>query len=88
MFAEARRTEIGNWEVFCVDCRDSVGTMTGRIFQRAMIFGLSRGGVKCPDCRKKSCPRCQYWNEEGTLCAICRWEVKEEKKTLSIVSAS
>lgn len=71
MFAEARRTEIGDWEVFCTNCKMSIGTMSGKTFNLAMMFALTRGGVKCPKCRKNSCPGCGLQTAEGALCTLC-----------------
>lgn len=80
MFAEARRTAIGNWEVFCTDCKKSVETMTGSTFNRAIIFALTRGGLKCPECRKNSCGRCHTYHGKSTLCKLCKLEVRGENK--------
>lgn len=85
MFTEARRTAIGAWEVFCTDCAESIGTMTGDALGAAVQFACTRGGLKCPTCRINSCPRCHYYSDDGTLCALCRWEVNEEKSLYNIV---
>lgn len=79
MFTEAKRTTQGMWEVICTDCGDNLGTMTGETLSRAMLFGLTRGGVKCAKCRTISCPRCFICNSGGMLCALCIWEVEAEK---------
>lgn len=71
MFAEARRTRTGKWNVFCADCKKSIGTMTGETFSRAITFALTRGGVKCPKCRKNSCPSCSLLTVHGERCTLC-----------------
>ncbi len=78
MFAEAKRTETGNWETFCTDCRESIGTMTGQTFNRAIIFALQRGGMKCPRCRKNSCRMCGIMTFGGCLCTLCKLEKRRE----------
>jgi hypothetical protein len=81
MFTEAKRTHLGHWLVKCTDCGNSLGTMTGKSLTAAMLFGLSREGIKCPRCREISCPRCHYANCSGVLCTICEMEENEIKKT-------
>ena len=46
------------FEVFCVDCGVSIGTMTGHTVQAAIHSTAHRGGVKCPPCRALSCYTC------------------------------
>lgn len=67
-YARAIRLNEWQWEVFCNDCRQSIGTMTGDILSQAIIRTANRGGVKCPDCRKISC----------TVCGINSNDIKEE----------
>jgi hypothetical protein len=71
----------GAYEVFCVDCRKSIGTMTPGGVQRAILVNRARGGIKCPDCRKNSCARCGWLLEGngedtqiGRICKICELE--------------
>lgn len=78
MFAEAKRTVLGNWEAFCTDCRESIGTMNGRTFNRAILFALTRGGMKCPKCRKNSCRICGIMTFGGCLCTLCKLERRIE----------
>ncbi len=84
MFTEARRTPQNTWAVFCTDCGDELGTMTGASLSLAMLHGLTRGGVKCPKCRINCCPRCHYYAVDGALCSLCTLEVKEEKSLYNV----
>jgi hypothetical protein len=45
-------------DVKCADCHRYVGEMTPDVFTRALYYSLSRGGIKCPDCRALSCKLC------------------------------
>jgi hypothetical protein len=46
------------WEVYCIDCNESIGTMHPVTLQTAILHNLGRGGVKCPECRSASCDGC------------------------------
>lgn len=76
-----RQTERA-FEVFCVDCRCSLGTMTGDTLSSALVSCTGRGGVKCPKCRENSCRGCgmQYERNKDGLCWFCNEEKAEEQK--------
>jgi len=80
MFAEARRTPKGGWEVYCGDCALSIGTMNGETFNRAIMFAIPRGGMKCPECRINSCGKCHLLIGHAGLCTLCKLEAKAENK--------
>ena len=46
------------WDVSCVDCDESIGTMHSQTLQKAILATANRGGVKCPSCREVSCESC------------------------------
>lgn len=70
------------YELYCVDCRASLGTFTGEGMLKAMRHPASVGGVKCPECRQKTCTNCgQVQEGENTLIkGLCWWcsRIKEE----------
>lgn len=74
MFVEAIQRHSNVWELYCQDCAESIGTLTGVGMRGALIFGMSAGGVKCPTCRINSCPRCFYKGLNGKLCTLCEME--------------
>lgn len=78
MFTHCIRVHTGAWLVRCLDCQKELGTFNYGGLKRAMDFGLKRGGVKCPECRKNCCPRCSWRGEAGELCPICVHEVKRD----------
>lgn len=45
-------------DVYCVDCQSSIGTMKNDTLIRAIVHNCHRGGVKCPQCRARSCAVC------------------------------
>jgi len=64
-------------EVYCVDCRAYIGTMDGDTLLWAMMHNRGKGGVKCPNCRKHTCKKCNgrvaddfQLSDEG-LCFFC-----------------
>lgn len=80
MYVSATRTEIGTWNIRCTDCFNSIGTMCGTTMLEAHVFGLSRGGIKCPECRKTACPKCFYQGPCGVLCTLCELEELPTKR--------
>lgn len=78
MFTHCIRVHTGAWLVRCIDCQTELGTFNFAGLKQAMDFGLKRGGVKCPECRKICCPRCFWRGSKGELCPICKHEVKRD----------
>lgn len=69
------------WEVFCSSCRKSIGTMRSDTLTKAINFTQWLGGVKCPECRVKSCKTCgleQRGLDEDRCCFFCQWETTDE----------
>jgi len=73
----------GIWEVLCVDCLQSIGTMSYDTLRASIRHNTQRGGIKCPKCRETSCRRCglQLDGIEGDrgddkLCKLCGLEVR------------
>jgi len=79
-YARAWPTETSEgylWDVFCLDCEKSIGTMHSVTLQEAILAMSNKGGVKCPNCRAVSCDHCgenhlvsrgrppNYWNIPG-----------------------
>jgi hypothetical protein len=64
------------YELFCVDCRKSLGTFNGSGMLAAMRHPASIGGVKCPECREMTCTNCGALQLEKPpirgLCFFCR----------------
>lgn len=58
MYNLAERVNRKVWEVYCVDCLKSIGTMTGDTLQAAIRANQDKGGIKCPECRSGSCVDC------------------------------
>lgn len=60
-YAKAFPTETSEgylWDVSCLDCEKSIGTMHSKTLQSAVIANLDKGGIKCPECRAVSCDIC------------------------------
>lgn len=79
----ARTAEIGIsgpngpiYEVYCVDCGSSIGTMTGDMVARAIHHNLTRGGTKCTVCRERSCQSCGC-PDTAPYCTLCKLEADE-----------
>lgn len=90
------------WLVFCIDCDCEIGTMTADILLLAIAFGRSRGGVKCPHCRERSCYVCGVRNPDGwhtsvlvrdraqPICTVCELSVSfevEDREVLNVLPA-
>ncbi len=86
VLAENRVGEV--YEVWCNNCRDSVGTMTCVQVRDAIWATIGRGGILCPSCRKKTCDSCgRYFADKHAVgqikgptgrvrvCATCRDEL-------------
>lgn len=84
MYVNATRTEIGTWDIKCIDCFNSIGTMLGSTMLSALVFGQSRGGIKCSECRKKACPKCFYRGSDGRLCILCELEQFDQSEAENI----
>lgn len=77
-------TSNGNFRLVCVECRQEIpGTVSLATAADAGRKMASKGGVKCPQCRAKSCPRCGSGKvsltasperPNQTLCTICHLE--------------
>lgn len=50
--------ELGNWQVWCLRCKEEVGTMSSKTLNDAIWRTRSRGGILCPPCRAASCAKC------------------------------
>jgi len=78
--AIAVRTATNKWEVFCHDCRKTIGTMNSETLQRALAWSVGRGGVLCVECRAASCRRCHIVPRltipENGVCVFCTWELE------------
>ena len=87
-FALTHRLDEKRFEVFCIDCRSSIGTMDGETLRRAIIHPGSRGGVKCPDCRKNSCKRCGRLvrDDERGKVELCWW-CRQEGESVKVVGS-
>lgn len=86
--ANCTRVEVtGNWEVFCLRCAASIGTMSSEMLRDAVFLTKQRGGILCPDCRANSCAKCgnemqananngfvPRRNGTGETCHICELE--------------
>jgi hypothetical protein len=75
-FATDRRLSRSEWYVWCHRCGKEIGTMRTNVLSLAMVRTAGRGGVLCPECRKKSCKICgeeirEDGNEEKKLCFWC-----------------
>ena len=79
--------------VRCVECGCDFGTMTGEILARAVLFTVKKGGVKCPECRGKSCKHCGLTLSEdhlerfGRECTFCFWERQGDVKPDEVATA-
>jgi len=96
-YARAVRLTEWSWEVFCTDCKGSIGTMSGDTLSRAIIATANKGGVKCPDCRSASCKRCGFLPgsrltlQDDGICDFCHWEIdtkKEAKKVETFIEVT
>ena len=77
-------TRTGTFQLVCVECRQEIpGTITLSDAAAAGRAMAQKGGVKCPECRAKSCPRCGSGKvsltatpqrPNKTLCTICHLE--------------
>jgi len=57
-YALATHLRPGVWSVRCVQCGRDLGTMDGKTLEKAMLWAVGKGGVKCPKCRAHSCVKC------------------------------
>ncbi len=74
------------WEVFCVDCNLSIGTMSGLSVTKAIMHNLQRGGVKCPDCRASSCQGCGLNLLKCDRGGLATLEIAEEYERMRLCS--
>jgi DNA-directed RNA polymerase subunit RPC12/RpoP len=82
MLGYAEQLGSGIWEVWCCDCQKSIGTMNSSFLMAALRHAATKGGVKCPDCRKVSCVACGTPLNEKEMkgdspyhCWFCKQEV-------------
>ena len=78
------------WEVYCNNCLETIGTMTGETLQQAIDWALDRGGIKCPTCRETACKGCgvQLREEQTDYCTICSLEYMAAIVSLECLSSS
>lgn len=57
-FTLSEQVRAGVWEVSCITCKGSIGTMNGATLMKAVMFACDKGGVMCPDCRLLVCQQC------------------------------
>ena len=55
------------YEVFCNVCKNSIGTMVFAQIRSAYFNTFSRGGVRCPTCRERTCDHCGEYYKDGGL---------------------
>lgn len=62
----AEQISTGIWDVFCMRCKTSIGTMNVETMTKAIDWAKNRGGVMCPSCRNQVCNECsgelEVWN--------------------------
>lgn len=77
------------FEVFCLRCMRSIGTMNGDTLSSAIEANRQRGGVLCPECRKASCRYCGTMltgNSKDGVCWFCELEKKIKTRTEEITA--
>ena len=79
------------WEVQCLRCSESLGTMTYATVLTAIEFNRNRGGVLCPECRAASCIRCgtkvlEKGEINSTYCPVCTLEVEADPGVTACLS--
>lgn len=82
-FAICQRKNETAFEVFCIRCRESIGTMTGDDVSSAIQATRERGGVLCPKCREASCKHCGALlsgNSKDGICWFCECELKIQER--------
>lgn len=62
----------GVYEVFCVNCNESIGTMRADFILRATLANSNRGGTLCPRCRKQFCDVCKTVHETKRDDILCQ----------------
>ena len=85
--AHCEQTASNIWLVSCLLCGSSLGSMSTNVLNEAIKHNARRGGILCPECRSRLCPRC--WcvdtaDSRDDLCTLCL----VESSSLSIVQNS
>ena len=52
-----------SYQVFCNRCSTRIGQLSYKAIREAVFLTIGRGGVLCPDCRKKTCDSCAVWSQ-------------------------
>ena len=82
MLSQGYVQPLGSWTMICQACKCEIpGTISAELFQEAYHRNINRGGIKCPECRAKSCKRCGMHlpemskDESGeNVCIFCVWD--------------
>ena len=80
----------GKYDVTCLQCCAYIGRLTGDQVAQAIAITAHRGGVLCPDCRRKTCDICgtTFDNERSVTqplvkgnksryCMFCYWDSQD-----------
>lgn len=87
----------GSYDVYCTTCSQHLGTFTGEVLARAILHNLDRGGVRCPECRRKTCQFCYVMQENAkhlktffakdkkvkNICSVCTLEMEHSARVLN-----